>query len=214
MKALYAFLLSLTLVFAHAGACSVKPRTVHLNGANTVIFSNEIDGVQADTILHAIVGKRLLLRPTETLYVVIVSGGGNYSNAMVMKEFLATMPNTQVICKYCASAAGMLFATFPKPGRLAIKSSEVLMHEMYMPKVTAKMVNEKTILAGLLIDSEAFNKLMRTELGMSRADYEAKIADTEWSVMGVDNVTLKLADEFVVLECDQYVKRLAPKTCE
>lgn len=210
MKGYVVALLTMLFVLSQAAACK-EIRTIELNGRNTIAFAGVIDALSNDMLTAAIIGKRALLPPDQTLYLVIASGGGNYRDALILKNFIAVVPNMQVICKYCASAAGMVFATF-KNHRMVIESSEMMMHEMYVIKVTANMLLNKSI-EGLIESSDEFNSLIRNVMGMSKKDYESKIIDQEWSVFGKELLKLKLADEIVKINCSDYVKAIAPHTC-
>lgn len=147
--------------------------TIDLRGESTLVFNEYINFISVDVFMAALIGKRASLDPSETLYVLIGSEGGEYGAALVLKDILAQIPNTAVICKYCASAAGMLFATFPGE-RYAVKNSQILMHEMYEDHFTAKMAQDMDKLADLVFESENFDSLMYTVLKMSKEDYEKK----------------------------------------
>jgi ATP-dependent protease ClpP protease subunit len=128
-----------------------------------------------------------------------------------MREVISKIPNVTVICKYCASAAGYLLATAPH--RIVFKKSNILMHEMYIPHYTAKMVSRPNVAADLVRQSDEFNKAIYSVIGMTKEQYEAKIIDKEWTLEGEDIVKWHLADKFVVIHCDEYLKTLAPDTC-
>jgi ATP-dependent protease ClpP protease subunit len=212
---LFVLTLSLALSFAPKSAEATKnkpPRVIQLHGANTVTLTGHIDYNNVDITRAAIVQKRLFLAQDETLYLIIASPGGEYPASLVLKSFMAQVPNMQVICKYCASAAGMLFATFPGK-RLSMDKSIVLMHEMHLPRTTAKIAQDGVSITSLIRSSEEFDKLMYDVIGISRKEYEAKITNTEWIVRDKESVKLKLADEFVVISCDAYMKAVAPQTC-
>lgn len=202
-------ILAALLVFAGP----VIGNEIHLNGRNTVILSDDIGLNSTDLFVAAVAGKRIMLPLDQTLYIVVASPGGTYGSAVQIATMMAQLPNTKMFCRYCASAAGMIFAVFPKPNRLISKNSEVVMHEMYMDNVTANQVMQKIKLVDLIIASEEFNKTMRSVIGISRKEYEAKIIGTEWHVIGADLIKLKLADELVTISCDRYMTMLAPKTC-
>lgn len=187
---------------------------IELNRFNTLLLDVEIDAKSTDTFLAALAGKRLLLPEEKTLYIIIASGGGNYyyaksiQSALRMKAF----KNVSVICKYCASAAGFIFATHTGD-RLAISKSQLLMHELYLAKFTAKNAYDETLLDNLVIDSDNFNRSMYTIIGMSQEEYENKIENKEWIVKGKDLVKLHLASRLITINCDDYVKIMAPNTC-
>lgn len=187
-------------------------RTITLTGMNTVLLVGDIDPVMTDNTIAALVGKRSMLPAKQTMYVLIASPGGMYQAGVILNNFISTLPNTEVICRACYSAAGMIFSA-SKLKRLATDNSSVLMHEMYTNHVTANVVRDGRSLKDLVKQSDEFNKLMYTVLGMSKSDYEDKIRGTEWIVEGEELVSLHLADEMVNVSCDMHMMFLAPETC-
>lgn len=185
--------------------------TINLTGSNTVVFDLQIDAVSADNFLSSIVSKRAFLDEKQPLYLVIISGGGNYSEAVAMRAIIKQIPNLVVICKYCGSAAGYLFATSPK--RYAIDKSIMMMHEMFIIKVTAKQIVDPATVKGLLISSFNFDKTIYSVIGISREEYESHITNKEWEVRGKDLVRLHLADKLVKVTCDTYMSNLIHDTC-
>jgi ATP-dependent protease ClpP protease subunit len=143
--------------------------------------------------------------------VVIVSGGGQYGEGVRLMNVINSVPNTTVICKYCASAAGMVFGASTSR-RLVIQKSELIMHEMFMDHITANMMGPN-LANSLKKSSDEFNQIMYSKIGMSKADYEKKILNTEWILDGIDIVKFHLADEFVRLDCDDILKYILKDTC-
>jgi ATP-dependent protease ClpP protease subunit len=212
-------ILRLVLISAALCACAMlnaKPmkerRVVHLNNVNTVILADHIGMVSVDTTVGALLGKRVMLPADETLYIVIASGGGEIDAALALHNFIGQLPNTVLICKYCASAASMIFADASHP-RLVTNKSVVLMHEMYMPHVTAKMAQDSSFVDAITAASDAFNEMIYKHIGITKEQYEDKILNTEWVVEGGDAVGLHLADELVRVECDTFESMLLPDTC-
>lgn len=189
-----------------------KTRMVSLTAANTLVFSQSINANSADLLVQALIGKRLQLPPEQTLYVVIESGGGEVNAAWGLKDALSLIPNTQLICRFCASAAGMIFAG-SKAKRLVTVQSELLMHEMYIPHITAALVKNKTLMETFFKQSDDFNRVLYTVMRMPREEYEQRILGTDWSVFGAELVKLKLADELVQVQCDGRISMLAPNLC-
>src|ERR1035437_6130290 len=103
---------------------------IQLQGDNVLIFDQEININTTDVFIAALVGKRMLLDESKTLYVLLVSPGGDFAQAKIMKYMLASVPNVAIICKACNSAAGYLLATGVK--RIVIKKSTMAMHEVFM----------------------------------------------------------------------------------
>jgi len=194
--------------------CMAKPvETVYLTGKNTVILDGTITDRYVDTFATAIVAKRILLMPEETLYVVIDSTGGWYSSAQTLHAFLGGVPNVKMVCVQCASAAGYIFATANVP-RLVTPDSSLMMHEMFMQHVTAADVRDEDKMKDFLKSSDEFNRLMYKQIGMSREKYEEKIRNDVWTVEGSEIVDLHLADKVVGLSCDAYVTHLMPDACK
>ena len=212
----FVLVLSMACLAASVIPPAIAPiKTLELNALNTLVFNEDIDSASADTFVAALMGKRVLLDmyfPGDTLYVIIASGGGQYYDVKMMRAMLAKIPNVAVICKYCASAAGYLFVTFPGK-RYTIEKSHLLMHEMYIPKLTAAQVDNYNF-NSLIKDSEEFNKEHYSRIGISRQEYEKKIIEKEWSVFGAGIIEIHLADEHVKLSCNAYVQRMAPDTCK
>lgn len=211
MKLALSLLITLSSIFCFASP--KEPRTVELNVTNTVVFDEEVNYANMDLLLMAVIGKRNLLPPEKQLYIIIASPGGGYSAAVFFAAVIKKVPNAELICKYCASAAGYMFASAAPLKRLAISKSEVVMHEMFCEHVTANDIRMGNCLSSLEQSSDEFNKVMYTILGMSKEAYDEKIIDKVWTVKGEDTVKLHLADELVKLHCDKGVNMMAPDTC-
>lgn len=211
LTAIAAILLFLSFAPISAEA-SKKPRTISLNMSNTLILNAEIDLISVDNIAAAAFGKRVALPENETLYVLVASAGGSVLSMVKLVRIMRAMPNTVMICKYCASVAGIIFATANEP-RLAIKKSELVMHEMYQDHVTAKMLNNPEMVQSSTRLSNTFNEVMYTIMKMTKENYEKKITNTTWTVRGEELVKLHLADELVNLTCDERLSELAPDSC-
>lgn len=205
--------LILTLLVLISLTAFAAPRSIELAGPNSLFFGEEIDASTVDMAVAAMLGKRIPLPEAEPLYVVLASPGGRYDAGKYFSAVLNKLPNTYVICKACMSDAAFIFATAPSPKRLAIRKSLLLMHEMYLEKVTAEQVKERRLLSILTQQSYEFNLGMESVLHMTDADYVNKIKDKEWTVQGEELVKLHLADELVTVTCTPYVKSMAPDTC-
>lgn len=192
---------------------TIKPEVIHLNMKNTMIFDREINAGTVDNFVAALIGKEIILgNENAPLYIIIVSPGGGYETAKDMRKILTKVKNVVLICKYCASAAGYVFATYDGP-RLVVKESQLMIHEMYISHFTAENVSHKEILDELIKDSAEFNEAMYTLMNMSKEDYLTKIIGKEWNLNGLEIVKWHLADKLVTISCDEYIKRLAPNTC-
>lgn len=189
-------------------------REVNLTVNNTVVFDEEV----TPNTVHNLFGALLFVRVnnddlTQPIYLLIASPGGSYYEALRLKDIINSVPNLVVICKYCASAAGMLFGTFTGP-RYVINKSELLMHEMYVNHVTSIIASNPRFSISLKKDSEDFNALLYKRIGISKAVYQKKIKGTEWSLIGPDIVKFNLADEVVKVNCDAFMQVVAPVTCK
>jgi ATP-dependent protease ClpP protease subunit len=192
---------------------TLKPlRNVHLTIKNTVIFDQSVHPAYVDTFIKAAIGARAALPIIETMYIVIASSGGYYQDGTFLMNILKTLPNTELICKYCASMAGQIFAATGLK-RLVIGKSSLMMHEMFIEKLTAEEAKDELSIKQLLRNSDAFNKVMYTMIGITKEKYEEKIIDTEWTLTGKDIIKNHLADELVTVSCDILVLRLLPNTC-
>lgn len=194
--------------------CMAKEvETISLTGKNTLILDGTITDRYVDTFATAVVGKRILLLPEETLYVVVDSIGGWYSSAKTLRAFLGGVPNVKMVCVSCASAAGYVFA-LSSSDRLVTADSKILMHEMFMQHVTAKDMRDESKTREFLDSSDEFNRLMYKKIGMSKEAYSEKITDTAWEVEGSDIISLRLADKLVGVSCDSYITHLLPDVCK
>jgi hypothetical protein len=190
----------------------VSNSVISLTESNTVIFDSKIDNLEVYKILSELRYRRAKLSHNKPLYLVIVSGGGYYDAAKFWRKELATIPNLTLICKYCASAAGYIFATFEGP-RLVIDKSLMVMHEMYIDHVTANMLMRLDLFEGLSRNSQEFNKAISDIIGISPDEYSLRILDRNWEVEGSDIVNLHLADKVIKLNCSPKIADFAPNTC-
>lgn len=212
LKRILALTLMLSLLCCVGSPSVAKTRAVELNTDNTLIFDSEVNEISVNTFVRALIGLRNELPMNQKLYVIIASPGGQYGAGKKLLAFMDRVPNMELVCKYCASAAGMLFIA-SKHRRLVIEKSDILMHEMYLAKVTAITASNPFIIKDLVSASEEFNKMHYSRIGMTREAYMNKIKDKVWNVWGGEALKLHLADEQVVLHCNDYIKMLAPKTC-
>lgn len=187
-------------------------RTVQLKLENTVVFNQMIDPISVDTFFAAAWGKRTALNPDETLYILIVSGGGQYESALMMSEILELVPNTAFICGFCESGAGLVFAK-SKLKRLVIEKSQMLMHELYQNHVTASQLNDGETIKSIKYLSNEFNQVFYSLIGIKREEFEAKILNREWIVDGQEMVKLHLADEVIKIKCIGFVNTIAAAVC-
>lgn len=196
-------------------AAYAKTETIELDGRNTVVMDENMDDLSTHKFMQAILGARISIPPEQMLYVVISSNGGNYKSALTLEGVLentSSNSNITIICKYCASSAGYVFATF-KGTKLVIKSSRVLMHEMVLLRVSAVQSMNKPILEDLQVNSDAFNKAMYSHLRISKEEYEKQIIGKEWNLYGEDIVKHHLADKLVNIHCNHYLEGVIPHTC-
>lgn len=189
-----------------------KSRTVFLRVTNTIVYDQSVDAVSADNLVKAAAGLRDAMPLNQTLYIVIVSPGGMYRVGLNIMEVLRSLPNTHLICKYCGSMAGQIFAATGLK-RLVIDKSELMMHEMTLRSVTANMAKNKKLMDSLISDSDIFNARMYKMIGISKAEYEKRIIGKEWILEGKEIVDHKLADELITIQCDAYMTQLIPDTC-
>lgn len=194
-----------------SGYAQLKP--VLLTQKNTLFLDETIDAMSVKKNIMVIVGQRQLLPLDETLYIVIASYGGEYESGLVLSYVLTKVPNMKVICTYCASMAGAIFE-LADTERLVIGNSQMLMHEMFVEKVTANMLNQKNFKSTLQQDSDDFNKIFWTKMKITKGEYEKKIVNTEYILIGADIVKAGLADRLIKVECDESLVRLAPNTCK
>jgi ATP-dependent protease ClpP protease subunit len=215
LKPILAIALVLVMLFfinANSQALT-KRRNISLTERNTLILETEITPASVDTFVKAMIGARAMLPDKEILYVIIASPGGDYNVGQLVMNVMKELPNTQLICKYCASMAGEIFVATGNR-RLVIDKSIILMHEMYMPHMTAENSKNPSILLQLRTQSDEFNAAHYKIIGISKEAYEKKIVGKEWVVKGVDALKWHLADEIVDLTCNDWVKAIAPETCK
>jgi ATP-dependent protease ClpP protease subunit len=208
--------LSLTALLL-ISALTHATETIELTGRNVVLMDENMDDASTHKFMQAIVGARASLEANETLYVVITSNGGNYKSALTIEAVIANVtstynPNVAVICKFCASSAGYVFATFKGP-KLVITSSNLMMHEMVLLRVTAVNAENKAIIEDLKVNSDSFNRAMYSHLRISKEEYESKIVGKSWDLYGADIVKHHVADKLVNVHCNAYLLSIIPHTC-
>ena len=215
MRAIALVLLTFCLGFSSAAAkppMKRKVRTIELSTVNTAYTSERIDAFTFEKDLAHIILKRAMLPQEDTLYVVIGSGGGSVKLAYKMASLLNSLSNIELICTHCASAAGALFQLTDLK-RLVVKNSNMMMHEMYIPRFTARHVDPE-ILTDLKESTEYFNAIFWTRMKMTKAEYEHRIAGTDWDVDAKEMLKRNLADELVKVKCTDELKVILPNTCE
>lgn len=199
--------LTMTLLLSTLG----YSRQIELTPYNTVILSDEINEHTVYKDIGDVLGHRLVVNEKDPVYVVIVSRGGEVHSGLRLIEFLRSLKNIELVCKYCASMAGALFEASQHP-RLVMYKSVVLMHQMTVT-LTAEDFNIFTE-NEVKKDNDFFNSFLYTPMKMKREDYEAKISKhKEWIVVGKDLVDIGLADELITTKCVPYIKMLLPDTC-
>lgn len=188
-------------------------RLINLNSRNTASINEHIDAYNADKDASQILLKRLTLPPEETLYIVVASLGGDLGYLPLLTNVIATLPNTELICKYCASAAAALFISTGQK-RLVLDQSIMVIHHMYVNHVTADDIKDSKFITELEKSSEAFDKIFYPRLKMSKSDYENKVRGSkEWVLSSNDMLSYKIADEKVRVYCDRWISMLMPNTC-
>lgn len=204
----------LALIFGFQIICFATPqKTLILNGANTVIFDQEITPTSAEQFTSGLIGKRTFLPVEETLYIVLVSPGGRAAYAPILAEFIFRIPNVAIICRACHSAASYIMCQTKVP-RYVTKTSEMMVHEMRLDWITAAMVQNTTAIPDLISKSAQFNKVMANTMGIPIKKYEEKILNTEWNLGAAEIVKYNCANEIVKIKCDSYMSSLLPNTCK
>jgi ATP-dependent protease ClpP protease subunit len=187
-----------------------QAKLVNLNFSNTVFISEEITPATVHKDIGDLVGKRLSIPRNETLYVVIPSYGGSVPDGVRLANLVAKLPNTKLICVFCASMAAALFEMTPQK-RLVTKNSVILMHEMKITISAAGLTPE--LVKEFKKYSSAFNKMFADVLGWSLYKYETAILNKNLIYKGQDIKKMKLADEVVRINCDEYITEIAPNMC-
>lgn len=146
------------------------------------------------------------------MYIVIMSPGGYYHEAKKLRVAMAKLKNAKLICLRCDSAAGVLFATTGLP-RLVTRGSTLLMHEAFMPRITAAQIVNPNVVSQLVAGSAEFNREMYETIGISEEEYLKKIVGTEWVLEGPAIIQSRLADTVVYLRCDTQTASLLGDRC-
>jgi len=192
---------------------NASEKVIELTGRNSVYFNQTIDKSSVHSFMQSMVGARTTLPLNQTLYVILYSGGGDYYGAVTMGQIIKKIPNTVVICSYCASGAGLVFITAGTHSpRYVHAGSVMIMHEMYLRHVTSQQLTA-FLAQSMKKDSDEFNKAHYSIIGISKEEYEKKIIGKEWRLEENDIVTNHAADKLVVIHCDDYMKQVAPATC-
>lgn len=205
VKFLLASLLFCSSVFG------VELEKIELTVKNIAYISETIDKTTALSDIKSIAGSRLMLPMDKTLYIIIASYGGDIDAAYAIERSISVLPNVKVICTYCASAAGHIFLASDVP-RLVVKNSKMMMHEVKQTMTAAECTKDR--IEAFKKDSDDFNKIFEQKLGLTSKEYCLKIKDTNWTVDSAEMLKLGLADKLVSVKCDDFVKQIAPNTCQ
>lgn len=190
-----------------------KEKTIELTMRNTLIFNSDIDIVTADNFAASLLMKRILLPKDQTLNILLASGGGTYQFAQFMVQFIEQVPNVRIICKACHSAAAYIMAATHVP-KFVMENSTMVLHEMFLEKVTARTANDGASIESLKKESAELNKIMADAMKLSVKSYYAKIENTEWSLEGEEIVKNHLANKLITVKCDALMHKAAPRTCK
>lgn len=183
-----------------------------LTAYNTASIDGFISPMEVEKDTAEILIKRAQLPATETLYIVIVSGGGDIDSAAQLSFLINNLPNVSLICKYCASAASAIFVGSKTP-RLVIKKSNLLMHHMFNPKFTIKEAKNYKYIKEFIRVSDLFDSIYYSTMKISKKEYEKKIDNKDWTTDMKESLKNHLADKAVKLKCDKSVQHLFPDTC-
>jgi ATP-dependent protease ClpP protease subunit len=188
-------------------ASLANAREVILTATNTVVFNQEFTAATVDMAIASLLIKRIKRAVTPVgspVYLYLDSPGGDVDASSTLVRAIKTIPGVDVLCQNCASAAGYVLATAQH--RLVTPDSRILMHEMYLPRVTAADLKDTKQIKEFIKKSDEFNRRIYSVIGISKKEYEDHIIGKRWIVDGEDIVTLHLADEMVTISCDTYIQ--------
>jgi len=189
---------------------SLQAETVNLTPNNTVNIRTQIDGASIHKAMMEIVALREK-SPTETIYIVLNSPGGDVIAGLEFIRFLDTQENIKTITIFAASmASGIVEAN--KGERLIVESGVLMFHR-------ARIGLQGQIAEGELESELAFYKNLveilevknADRMDMSLKDYKAKVKDEYW-IIGKDAVDKEGADRVVSILCSIELIRSVEET--
>jgi len=205
-------LIASILFFFNAAYAKDKTTNIFLTERNTVSLSTEMNLSSIDTLINAMVMKRISLPAESMLYLLIVSIGGEVRTIDPVLKMASELPNIAVICKYCASAAGSLFVRFPGP-KYVIKKSVAMFHHDALVRFTADMVDNVKMLQTFKQESKEFDQQIADAMGMELKDYEVKIKEKDWDISGFDIIKIDRYVTSANITCDADALAMYPDTC-
>lgn len=202
------------IAFIISGCTSVaaKPREIILTDDNTATISEVINDISLRKDLAEILVKRSMLPKEKTLYIVVISNGGSTYDAAILYNAIYKLPNVEILCRWCASAAAALFADSPFK-RLVYKKSRILMHHMYVIPFTVVQASSPRFLRDFKQASDEFDAIFWKIMKIPEETYERKIEKDPWIMNGREMIRYHLADEFVTLRCDEEIQDIYGDLC-
>jgi ATP-dependent protease ClpP protease subunit len=209
---LIAFLCSLGLACsthngAHAG-------TIQLTTLNTVTIRGEVNDESMQTAkldLLDLVAQRG--NSPYTIYIVLDSPGGSVMAGDDFIQFAKTLTNVETITIFAASMAAGIVESLP--GKRNVVPNGVLMFHRARGGVEGQM-NEGELesrLAFVKTIITAMEQRNADRLGLTLADYKAKVKDELW-MYGPQTIEQKAADAEVSVTCTQELIKKQTTTLE
>jgi ATP-dependent protease ClpP protease subunit len=185
-------------------ASLANARAIVLTATNTVVFNQEFTAATVDMAIASLLSKRAITPVGSPVYLYLDSPGGDVDASNTLVRAIKTISGVDVLCQNCASAAGYVLATAQY--RLVTPDSRILMHEMYLPRVTAADLKDTKQIKEFIKKSDEFNRRIYSVIGISKKEYEDHIIGKRWIIYGEDIVPLHLADEMVTISCDTHIQ--------
>lgn len=205
--------LILTLLLSNFSLAKPLEKVI-LNPYNVVMINSSINLAMIRTLVIEATYVRGTLPANQTMYIILYSNGGDTEIGYEMASAISTLPNTKIICAWCASAAGMIFINSGIPA-LASSGSQMMMHEMKWVVTLPQLI---TILSkDIKIQNdfeEKFNSIHYKRMKISKDAYLKKIRNNQFYVQGDDLVKLHLADQMVIIECTKEMRLFFPENCQ
>lgn len=208
MKFLILFLLLFTTL-AHAKHSA--PRKISLNAYNTVMFSSEVNTVSIENALLTLSLKRQQLALPAPIYLIIDTTGGFMDAAEVFIKTILLAPELYLVCRDCQSAGAFMLEATTTP-RLVTAKSHIMLHHMTLTLLASTSASE---IEEFRKESDLFDKVFYARMGITKESYQKKIEGHHTlDLIGEDIVKNKLADELVIIECDDHISGQFPDFCE
>lgn len=163
---------------------------INLTDKNTLNLRGRIDKDNVDMIIKNYKKLRKISK-TETIYLVVESGGGYIYDGFRLIDVLKNDKNLHTVTIFAASMASAIVETLPGT-RFMVPNATFMFHRAGGLKYA--------------IDLLPLEKGNADRIGISLDDYRMR-ALQEWWIKGEENLKLNIADKSVTITCDDSLNR-------